>query len=77
LFGEIFENFVIKNKKKLLEIYKNQGGSSDVQQNTIDLSNNGLFQDFEDMFNNQLFTDIDLEVDGQILKAHKLILSSE
>jgi hypothetical protein len=34
-------------------------------------------RDFEEMFNGQLFTDVELAVDGKILKAHKTVLASK
>ncbi len=36
-----------------------------------------LFRDFERLFTESLFTDLELEIDGQILKAHKIILTGK
>jgi hypothetical protein len=35
-----------------------------------------LLKDFETLYSNMAFSDVELEVEGKTLKAHKLILSS-
>jgi hypothetical protein len=37
----------------------------------------GCLRDFEEMFNSQLLSDVELTVDGKILKAHKSVMASK
>ncbi len=74
LFNEIFEHCIAKYGQNLKLFYEQfQEGLS----TQLDTSDSDCLRDYEEMFNRQIFTDVDLEVDGKILKAHKLILSSK
>jgi hypothetical protein len=38
---------------------------------------NGLTRDFEYLYNGMYFSDLELEVEGKTIKAHKAILTSK
>jgi hypothetical protein len=72
-FNEIFKHCIAKNGHKLKSFY----GKPQYRQSTqVNSSDSDCLRDFEEMLNRQLFADVDLEVDGKILKAHKAVLSS-
>lgn len=72
-FNEIFKKCVEKINGKLKEFYKTGETSAD---STVDFPETSSSRDFEYLFFNDMFCDVVLEVEGQTLKAHKVILSS-
>ncbi len=73
LFNEVFKNFVIINDYILFEKYDTD---DDVPMELETLSHSKLSQDFGYLYKDMVLSDVELEVEGQILKAHKLILMS-
>jgi hypothetical protein len=75
VFNQIFINCISKYSLQL----KSSSESSQVEIKPKLLSFFAVSEclhDYETMFLNQKFTDVDLEINGKILKAHKNILSS-
>jgi hypothetical protein len=75
VFGKIFKHCVMKNGQQL-------NFPSVLPQNEVTTTysvgpDSDCLRDLEEMFNDQLFTDVELAVDGKILKAHKSVLASK
>jgi hypothetical protein len=73
-FNEIFKSCVRKIAIKLEDHFKmNESKSAGDSEKDPKIS---LLKDFETLYSNMAFSDVELEVEGKTLKAHKLILSS-
>jgi hypothetical protein len=74
-FNEILKSSVKKHANKLVTYYKMQTSATagDFEKDP----KNALSRDFEALYSNMAFSDVDLEVEGKTLRAHKLILMSK
>ncbi len=72
LFNELFKHCVKSVASKLKIAYCNSGAN--LPNNTN--SSCSLSRDFEYLHNSMHFSDLELEVEGKIMKAHKSILMS-
>ncbi len=77
VFNEIFKHCVTKFGQKLNSLEACRFHTQSQLSIQLASPDSDFSRDYEETFESQLFTDIDLEVDGKILKAHKIVLSSE
>jgi hypothetical protein len=74
LLNQIFKNCIHSNKTKLKDYFKiiyENNPRFKPDNNFTDIK---LSQDFGRLYSEQLFTDLEIEVEGKILKVHKNIL---
>jgi hypothetical protein len=73
-FNEIFKGCVRKIAGKLSDCKTEGSASAEDCQN---MSKNALSRDYEALFSGMICSDVELEVEGKTLKAHKLVLMSK
>jgi hypothetical protein len=73
-FNEILKSCAPKIAEKFVKL-DNSKGSAATGDSEMTL-NGTLSNDFETLYSNMDFSDVELEVEGKTLKAHKVILSS-
>jgi hypothetical protein len=78
-FNDLFKLCVADIAEQMINHYKALAsiviiidGDSEMTQT----QNGTLSRDYEDLYSNMAFSDVELEVEGKTLKAHRLILSS-
>ncbi len=73
-FNDLFKSCAQKIANKLITHYKAKESVIDLDS---EMKQNGtMSRDYEDLYSNMAFSDVDLEVEGKTLRAHKVILSS-
>ncbi len=75
LFNEIFKSCV-KKFHVVLESYYDLIESKSAGDSGMMAPKSTLLKDFETLYSSMAFSDVELEVEGKTLKAHRLILSS-
>lgn len=76
VLSEIITHCIESMKEKLLQYYGNFE-RLDIPGGSLNPPMSKITQDFEYLFADMSFADVDLNVDGNVLKAHKVILSSK
>jgi hypothetical protein len=74
LFNEIFKKCVELIDEKLKAHYINRENSANKNNQKLDMPDCDLSRDLAGLFSDMPLSDVELEVEGKILKAHKAIL---
>ncbi len=74
MFNEIFKKFADQIDEKLKDHYKEEDKATESKENLQNLGECDLTRDMSAIFSEMPLSDIELEVEGKILEAHKIIL---
>ncbi len=72
-FNEILKSCAPKIAEKFVKLDNSKGSAT---AGDSEAPNGTLSNDFETLYSNMAFSDVELEVEGRTLRAHKVILSS-